>query len=80
MLAGEDGPEAIFPLPIDLSSLFTMPDFGHVMDAAQGPDIGEMVGAGKSGDTYNIYGDVLDGEDFYNRTNEARLLQTRRGG
>ena len=80
VLAGEEGPEAIFPLPIDLSSLFTMPDFGHVMDAAQVPDIGEMVGASKSGDTYNIYGDVLDGEDFYNRTNEARLLQTRRGG
>ena len=66
--------------PIDISNLFTTPDFGHVMDAAQGHDIGEMVGAGRGGDTYNIYGDVLDGEDFYHRTNEARLLQTRRGG
>ena len=45
---------------IDLSSLFTMPDFGPAMDAAQGHDIEDMAGAGKGGDTYIIHGDVLD--------------------
>lgn len=38
-----------------------------------------MSGVGSTGGDINIYGDVLDGEDFYDKVNEARLLWERRG-
>ena len=84
VIVGEGGvPEAVIPLPPNFQDIFDLPELvpGIADDAEAAAMRSTPVISDRDGGlTVNIEGNVMDGEDFNEKVNEARFDNARRGG